>query len=76
MPSDKKFKDMNQEEKFVCLLEAQISDAQYIMRMSIGEENHERFNRYNGQLFAYNEALKFFKSMKDGKLWITTYSKL
>ena len=68
MPSDKKFKDMNQVEKFVCLLEAQISDAQYIMKMSLGKKDHDRFNRYNGQLFAYNEALLTFKRMREGKL--------
>lgn len=68
MPSDKKFKDMTQEEKFVCLLEAQVSDAQYIMRKSLRKENHDRFNRYMGQHFAYEEALLTFNKMKEGKL--------
>lgn len=68
MPSDKMFRDMTQEEKFVCLLETAASDALGIMRYKTKTKDANTFYRYLGQHFAFEESLSLFKRMKEGKL--------
>ena len=59
---------MNQEEKFVCLLETAASDALNVMKYRTEAKDSNAFYRYLGQHFAFEEALNFYNRMKEGKL--------
>jgi len=68
MVKPKKFRNMNQEEKFMCLLETSASDALNVMKYKSEAKDSNTFYRYLGQHFAFEETLKLYQRFKEGKL--------
>jgi hypothetical protein len=57
----KKFKDMNKEEKFLCMLDAHMNDRKYMLKLAIERNDHDAIIKSLWMSFAYDEAKTLYE---------------